>query len=366
MKTPISVKSLLQTPGGAALTHARLNTLLKTPGLKQVRIAVAYARWDGLGLISDAIEAFVIKGGRFETIFGANNGVTTPDALQYGLYLDTLYPKLTHARLIEDAYANATYHPKLFQFRFDKTAVAFIGSANLTGGGLSRNTELGVEVTAPIGGDFDKELHLAWAELVSGSLPVTEKRIQALVDAAALGDEKNKVETPGNKAGKPYLTVAAKVAPKPLFLKALKIPQKGKKSRVLAQLGAASEKPKRLYLEVLEYETGGQNGVPGYQVQLPTATLGAFFGIGENQSRQVTFDFPGDSVTVGVTHFENATHRVRLRPIRDIPRPAVLRFERTAPDRYAVKVLPQADFAASIAAHCPEQRQTNARRWGIE
>jgi HKD family nuclease len=366
MKTQISVQSLLQTPGGTTLTHVRLNALLRTPGLKEVRIAVAYARWDGLGLISDAVETFVAKGGRFETIFGANNGVTTPDALQYGLYLDTLYPNLTQARLIEDAYANATYHPKLFQFRFAKTAVAFIGSANLTGGGLSRNTELGVEVTVPIGGDFDKELHLAWAELVKSSMPVTEKRIQALVDAAALGDEKTKVETRSNKADKPYLTVSAKVAPKPLFLKALKIPQKTKKSKVLAQLGAASEKPRRLYLEVLEYETGGQNGAPGYQVQLPTATLGAFFGVGQSQSRQVRFDFPGESVTVGLTHFDNATHRVRLRPIRDIPRPAVLRFERIEPNRYAVKILPQADFAKSIAVHCPEQRQANARRWGIE
>lgn len=366
MATPISVKSLFQTPGGVNLTHARLNALLRTQGLEQVRIAVAYARWDGLGLISDAVEAFVARGGRFETIFGANNGVTTPDALQYGLYLDTLYPKLTEARLIEDAYANATYHPKLFQFRFAKTAVAFIGSANLTGGGLSRNTELGVEVTVPIGGDFDKELQLAWSELVKGSQPITEKRIQALVAAAALGDEKSKVETRSNKAGKPYLSVSAKVAPKPLFLKALKIPQKAKKSKVLAQLGAASEKPKRLYLEVLEYETGGHNGSPGYQVQLPTATLGSFFGIGQSQSRQVTFDFPGESITVGVTHFANATHRVRLRPIRDIQRPAVLRFERTGPDRYAVNVLPHAKFAKSIALHCPEQRQAKARRWGIE
>lgn len=32
------------------------------------------------------------------------------------------------------------------------------------------------------------------------------------------------------------------------------------------------------------------------------------------------------------------THRLRLGPIRDIRRPAVLRFERTAADWYAVKV----------------------------
>ncbi len=146
----------------------------------------------------------------------------------------------------------------------------------------------------------------------------------------------------------------------------LKIEVKAKKAKILASLGALSEKPKRLYLEILKYETGGTNGAPGYQVQLPTATLGTFFGVGESQSRQVQFDFPTDSVSVKVTHFENKTHRVRLRPIRDIPRPAVLRFERTGPDRYAVLILPQAAFAKNIKAYCTEQRQAKARRWGIE
>lgn len=366
MPDSFSAASVLQTPGGPHLFYQRLNALLKTPDLKQVRIAIAYARWDGLGLLSEAIEEFIAKGGAFHTIFGANNGATTPDALLYGLYLKTLYGARTHARMIEDVYANVAYHPKLFEFRFSKTSVAIIGSANLTGGGLTRNTELGVELTTARGSAFDKEIDAIWNQLVGASSVITAKRVEALLAQAALGDEKNKVETNSAVGGKPYLIVPSKVAPKPLFAKALKIKVKTKKSKVLASLGALSEKPKLLYLEVLKYETGGANGAPGYQVQLPTATLGAFFGVGESHSREVRFDFPRESVTVNLSHFENKTHRVRLRPIRDIPRPAVLRFERIGSDRYAVRILSQSDFAKNIKAHCPEQRQTNGRRWGIE
>ncbi|MDX0559449.1 hypothetical protein GOC96_16105 [Sinorhizobium medicae] len=70
-----------QTSGGAEDFCHRLNALFKTAGLKQVRFSVAYVRWDGLGLISEALEAFLESGGNFESIYGAGNGVTTPDAL---------------------------------------------------------------------------------------------------------------------------------------------------------------------------------------------------------------------------------------------------------------------------------------------
>ena len=74
------------TPGSEA-TRKRIIQLLEDPKLERVRFAVAFARWEGIGLIASTIENFVSRGGRFESIYGAGNGITTPDALYYGLLL---------------------------------------------------------------------------------------------------------------------------------------------------------------------------------------------------------------------------------------------------------------------------------------
>ena len=74
--------------------YKRLNALLATPNLKRVRIAAAYARWDGIGLIATSLETLLKSGGEFQCIYGVNNGVTTPDSFLYSLYLRELYPPL--------------------------------------------------------------------------------------------------------------------------------------------------------------------------------------------------------------------------------------------------------------------------------
>ncbi len=77
---------------GSEATLKRILQLLEDPKLERVRFAVAFARWDGIGLIASSLENFVSRGGRFESIFGAGNGITTPDALYYGILLRKLFP----------------------------------------------------------------------------------------------------------------------------------------------------------------------------------------------------------------------------------------------------------------------------------
>ena len=83
---------------------------------------------------------------------------------------------------------------------------------------------------------------------------------------------------------------------------------------------------------ILKYETGGQGDGKnrGYQIQLPVATLAAFFGVGQNESKEASFRFATDTVKVHLAHFGNNTHRVRLRPLQNIARPAIVVFERRA------------------------------------
>jgi hypothetical protein len=132
------------------------------------------------------------------------------------------------------------------------------------------------------------------------------------------------------------------VSPKPLFAKIFDIPQPAKRSKIFSKMDTLSVRPLRLYLQILSGETGGQVGGehPGHQIQLPVATLATFFGVGENESKEATFRFTSDTVTVHLTHFPNHTHRVRLRPLRDIQRPAIVIFQRVGPDEYDCSVVP--------------------------
>ena len=345
----------------------KLRSLLRRRRLQRVRFAVAYANWAGIGLIAPQLEAFLDTGGKLQTIFGAANGVTTPDSLLYNLYLKDLYPGQTYAGAIEDNYSNATFHPKFFEFKLPNQTIAIVGSANLTGAGMSRNTELGLQIDVPHDHPLATRLDDAWSTMRAAAKPVTPALIRASKRAGKLGDEAHLNETRSNKTNKPLLTSGVAPSPKPLFSKVLDLDTPAKKARHLAKLDALSQKPRFLYLEVLKYETGAQaTGQVGYQVQLPTATLAAFFGVGDEQARPVKLNFPSATIDVRLTHFPNKTHRLRLLPLRNVPRPAIVRFERIGQDEYDCTVLHGSRYTRAIAQKCNQQTRKGARRWGLE
>ena len=361
-----SVSVVAQFPGTGPYIFERVNSLLRTPGIARFRAAVAYARWDGIGLIAEQLESFLKLGGELQTIYGIANGVTTPDSLLYNVYLQELYSTHTYAGVIEDEYANATFHPKFFEFKFADRTIAIIGSANLTGAGLSRNTEMGVEFAVGTGNALEHEMEAVWGSMRAASRIVTMPLIRTLADSGGHGSEHQENEK-RSKATKPRLRVNARTKPKPLFVKVLAHKQANRKSKVLAKFDPLTEKPTHLYLQILPFETGGRKSDSvGYQIQLPVATLGAFFGIGAQQEKRVTFRFPNEKFTVRLTHFKNNTHRVRLRPLREVPRPAVVKFRRLGLDEYECTVVQKERYAAVLAQKCTQQTMVGARRWGLE
>ena len=363
-----NVRALLltQTPDGANRLYDRVNTLIQAPGLRRLRVAVAYARWDGIGLISKSIEQFLAGGGELQSIYGVANGVTTPDSLLYSLYLQELYKTHTYAGAIEDKYANSTFHPKFLEFTYEDDAVVIIGSANLTGGGLLRNTELGVEMRVPSDDALEKAIDATWKAMRSESKKVTLALVRDLKRKIELGSERDPGEGRPNP-DKQKLNIVAQRSPKPLFARVLGVPEPARRSKIFAKLDALTVRPQRLYLQVLSGETGGLvGGDSGYQIQLPVATLATFFGVAANETKQVTFRFPGDEFTVGLTHFENNTHRIRLRPLKDVSRPAIVVFRRSGTDKYTCSVVPPHQYTAVLKRKCTEQSRKGARRWGLE
>jgi HKD family nuclease len=340
--------------------------LLKANSLVRVRFSFAFARWDGLGLISESLEEFLGGGGRFECVYGAGNGITTSDALHYGLLLKARYPGRTYSGFIEDEYANALFHPKVCEFRFPKHKIVLIGSANLTGGGLVRNGETMIELSVAYSEPLAKEISGFWKWAKAASTEVTVEEIHRLAQSKAAGREREP-EGGSRQVGKPFLKVPAKLAPKPLFAKVLGLPGASgqKKSGILAGMGSLTERPKHLYFQIFERETGGQKGKSGSAVQLPVATLGAYFGLGQDESRVMTFHFPSESIVVNVIHNSNHTHQVRLDPIFSVQRPAIIHFKRTGNDTYRARFVPPALYASTLSTKCTEQTRAGSRRWGM-
>ncbi|MCH8616351.1 phospholipase D family protein [Sphingomonas sp. SM33] len=355
-----------QKTGNSKGLYQDLNRLLRTPGLKSVRFCVAYARWDGIGLISESLESFLSNGGSFDSIFGAGNGVTTPDALYYGLALGARFPGRTYAGFVEDTYQNAIFHPKIYEFRFENEVVALLGSANLTGGGLSRNSELGAELRCPMGQPFEKQLADYWIEAKKTAKAVSLAEIRRLASSAGAGSERRD-EVGGAKKGKPYLTTGVRTAPKPLFAQILNLPNfsNDKKLKLLAEMDALSDKPTHLYLQIFARETGGSKGKSGTAVQLPVGTLGAYFGLRDDEERMVTFRFPSEEIASRITHFSNSTHQVRLSPIMTVNRPAILHLERAGEDLYSARFVPASAYNGTLESKCPNQTRKGARRWGV-
>lgn len=367
MTDPIRSGSLLsQSPGTSSHVFRELRSLLQRRRLQRVRFAVAYANWGGIGLISNQLETFLDNGGRLQTIFGVANGVTTPDSLLYNLYLEDLYPDQTYAGAVEDKYANATFHPKFYEFKFSDRTIAIVGSANLTGAGMSRNTEIGLQIDVPNDHPLATRLTDVWSAMQAAAKPVTPALIRASKRSGGLADEAEKNETRANKTKKPFLTSGVAPHTKTFLSKVLDLDKPKKRDSLLAKLDTLTDRPTVLYLQILTYETGGRSTTDsGYQVQFPVAVIGAFFGVGD-QERTVKFKFGNDVIERKLSHFQNHTHRVRLWPVRDVPRPAIVRFERVGTDEYNCTVLSGRRYTSALAKKCTQQTRKGSRRWGLE
>jgi hypothetical protein len=72
-------------PTGAL--YLKIAKLMRDPGLQSAKLMVSYANWQGLSMVADSLEGFLARGGVVQSLFGIDNGVTTPDALIYAHYL---------------------------------------------------------------------------------------------------------------------------------------------------------------------------------------------------------------------------------------------------------------------------------------
>lgn len=112
---------------------------LDSPDYHTLNIVVAFAKNSGVLRIKDALDKFRKRGGIVNVYVGVDLGGTSYEALT-ALLLHTDLLKVVHSE------KGQTFHSKIYQFLGKDKGIIFIGSHNLTGGGLWTNFESSVMI----------------------------------------------------------------------------------------------------------------------------------------------------------------------------------------------------------------------------
>lgn len=111
----------------------------------EIWIATAFLKNSGLDLLLPSIKKHISLNKPIHIITGQNFGLTDPNALRV---LHHLFEKKINADFYLDKaeIKTKTFHPKLFAFKNKGKAIIISGSANVTKGGLTNNTEVSISV----------------------------------------------------------------------------------------------------------------------------------------------------------------------------------------------------------------------------
>src|SRR5258708_6671428 len=128
--------SLVHHPDGPKRLGDLLIANLNSPKWTHFRAAVAFVKHSGVKHLKEPLRNFLLKG-KAKISAGVDHAGTSLEGIS-GL-LDALGAK-GEAWIVHNEY-QSTFHPKIYLFSSETNAECFIGSGNLTEGGLFRNYE---------------------------------------------------------------------------------------------------------------------------------------------------------------------------------------------------------------------------------
>lgn len=109
------------------------------PRFEIFRACVAFVKAGGMLRLAPALQSFMDRGNRIEIVSGIDDGITSKQGLELVMRYSTTAYVFNNPM--------TTFHPKLYLFEVpQKRAVAFIGSSNLTSGGLYTNYEANLRI----------------------------------------------------------------------------------------------------------------------------------------------------------------------------------------------------------------------------
>lgn len=117
--------------------HRFVVEALASSTIASLDVVVAWAKASGLRRIEDELTAFKGAGGRSRLLVGIDEGGATSQGLRTAM---TLFDQVS---VFHDP-SSRTFHPKLYCAHGEATSHVFVGSNNLTAGGVFFNYEAGV------------------------------------------------------------------------------------------------------------------------------------------------------------------------------------------------------------------------------
>ncbi|QNB09773.1 restriction endonuclease [Herbaspirillum frisingense] len=165
-----SIIAPLDQPLGNRRLLEDIKRCLSSKDLEEFGFVVAFAKAGPLYRLQELLEKWRTAGKSSVGIFGIDHLGTSIQALDFSLeHLD---------RVFFTQHRGNSFHPKVYWFRGKKRAVAFIGSNNLTMGGMELNFEATIELNFEL--PAEKESFEDVHRMFSALLPETCSATQAL------------------------------------------------------------------------------------------------------------------------------------------------------------------------------------------
>ncbi len=178
----LSVISPLDQPLGNRRLLDDLKRCLGDKDLSEFGFIVAFAKVGPLYRLQELIEVWRAAGKITTGIFGIDHNGTSLQALQFALdHLDNTY-------YIQ--YRGHSFHPKIFWFKGDTKAIVYLGSNNMTMGGMELNFEATIEVEFELPKEISafEQFHLMFSSLLPAKCVATrELNAEALAQLEADG-----------------------------------------------------------------------------------------------------------------------------------------------------------------------------------
>lgn len=191
------------------------------------KAAVAFVKRSGTKHLASAIKTFVGRGDLVQLSVGIDQGGTSAEGLQD--ILDAIGEN-GRAFVFHNA-AQFSFHPKVYLFRNQFLAECFVGSGNLTEGGLYTNYEAFVRLTLETGNANDDEFLRNiearlddWANPDHGTVRRLTRELVSQLQAEGLlpteaqireRNERTNIQAKGETAGSERLFAAVAVKPAP-------------------------------------------------------------------------------------------------------------------------------------------------------
>ena len=145
------------------------------PRWHTLEFAVAWVRSSGLDRVFESARAFLEAGGCVRATVGLDFSGTSHEGLAKLLELEVTGVDIaTYVFFDRSGY---TFHPKIYLFSDTSRARLYVGSNNMTGGGLENNVEVALGVS---GGLEDETIRAARTTLAAWRDPIAEPRCKRL------------------------------------------------------------------------------------------------------------------------------------------------------------------------------------------